>query len=155
MATPNGKNRRTVLAQGSALIGAAAGVSLVSAFIPGCEKDTVKSTNEGIKVDISGEDDLKIEGGVVQKTFADINSGKPVLIFRKSEKEFLVLSAVCTHQGCIVETPASIDEDIVCNCHGSHFSTVDGSVKTGSATASLKRFPAGFDARENVLTIEI
>jgi Rieske Fe-S protein len=45
---------------------------------------------------------------------------------------------VCTHQGCTVV----VDRDVlVCPCHGSVFSTEDGSVTVGPAEEPLGDFP--------------
>ncbi len=148
-------NRRGALADGAAIIAAVSGGAVFAATVGGCEKDTVKSTDSGgYTFDVSAEEALLVEGGAVMKTFGENNGGKPVLIFRKSETEFLVYSSVCTHLGCIVQEPTSIEEDIVCECHASYFSPLDGSVKSGPASSPLKRFPASFDVKENELTIE-
>jgi Rieske Fe-S protein len=45
-------------------------------------------------------------------------------------------SAVCTHQGCLVNKVA--EGTIDCPCHGSKFKLADGSVDTGPATTGLK-----------------
>jgi len=44
-------------------------------------------------------------------------------------------SAVCTHQGCLVNEVT--DGKIVCPCHGSMFSIADGSVLGGPAPKPL------------------
>jgi Rieske Fe-S protein len=46
-------------------------------------------------------------------------------------------SYLCTHMGCPVTTIS--DEEIHCNCHGSVFSTKDGSVDRGPATKPLEQ----------------
>ena len=48
---------------------------------------------------------------------------------------YKAFSKICTHQGCAVSQIA--DSEIVCRCHGSHFSIKDGSVISGPAKASL------------------
>jgi len=45
-----------------------------------------------------------------------------------------VFSSVCTHAGCIV---AASGANLGCDCHGSEFSGVDGSVTQGPARTAL------------------
>lgn len=49
--------------------------------------------------------------------------------------EYKAFTAICTHQGCVVNGVQ--DKEIVCACHGSHFSITDGSVLSGPAQAPL------------------
>ncbi|GAA1918584.1 Rieske (2Fe-2S) protein [Nocardioides hwasunensis] len=58
-----------------------------------------------------------------------------VVVTQPTEGEFKAFSAVCTHQGCAVES--STEGDIPCPCHGSKFSLEDGSPLSGPATAAL------------------
>ena len=62
-------------------------------------------------------------------------SGAKVVVTQPTEGDFRAFSAVCTHQGCLVET--SSDGEIPCPCHKSRFSLEDGSPLSGPATASL------------------
>ncbi len=48
---------------------------------------------------------------------------------------FKAFSKICTHQGCVVGEITG--GNIVCDCHGSEFSIVDGSVVRGPATRPL------------------
>ncbi len=52
---------------------------------------------------------------------------------------FTAFSAVCTHAGCLVTSIES--GEIVCPCHTSHFSIVDGSVISGPAPSPLPATP--------------
>ena len=52
---------------------------------------------------------------------------KPIIINRGEADDFYVVSAVCTHQGCIVRRMESASERMVCPCHGSQFEK-DGTV---------------------------
>lgn len=72
--------------------------------------------------------DIEVGGG---KIYPD----EQVVITQPTEGEFKCFSAVCTHQGCIVSGVS--DGNIDCECHGSAFSIVDGSVVTGPATQPL------------------
>ena len=52
---------------------------------------------------------------------------------------FKAFSSICTHAGCRVTSIES--GEIVCPCHGSHFSIVDGSVISGPAPSPLPATP--------------
>jgi Rieske Fe-S protein len=78
--------------------------------------------------------------GVTTKT-ADIpvGSGKifpdaQTVITQPNKGEFKAFSAVCTHQGCIVD---AVTDTINCPCHGSKYSITDGSVVNPPATQPL------------------
>lgn len=58
-----------------------------------------------------------------------------VVLTQPTEGDFKAFSAVCTHQGCVVES--SSDGEIPCPCHGSRFSLEDGAPSAGPATNPL------------------
>lgn len=58
-----------------------------------------------------------------------------VVVTQPSEGDFKAFSAVCTHQGCVVES--SSDGEIPCPCHGSRFSLEDGAPTSGPASSPL------------------
>lgn len=63
----------------------------------------------------------------------DESTGDPVVVTQPHEGELHVLSAVCTHQGCIV----GVDGDaIACPCHGSRYD-LTGAVTDGPAPEPL------------------
>ena len=72
--------------------------------------------------------DVPVGGGAV---FPD----DELVVTQPSEGEFKAFDATCTHQGCLVNKVE--DEQIVCPCHGSHFSITDGSPVAGPAKAAL------------------
>ncbi|MPY99081.1 MAG: Rieske 2Fe-2S domain-containing protein [Actinophytocola sp.] len=74
--------------------------------------------------------DVQVGAGAV---FADAE----VVVTQPSEGEFQGFSAVCTHQGCIVEKVAG--GTINCGCHGSKFDAADGSVAQGPASKPLPK----------------
>jgi Rieske Fe-S protein len=71
--------------------------------------------------------DIPIGGGTI---LAD----RQLVVTRPSASEVRVLSAVCTHQGCLVDIVAN--GTISCPCHGSAFS-LTGDVTSGPATRPL------------------
>lgn len=64
-----------------------------------------------------------------------VNADAKVVVTQPTEGDFKAFSAVCTHQGCLVES--SSDGEIPCPCHLSHFSLEDGSPVSGPASAPL------------------
>ena len=58
-----------------------------------------------------------------------------IVLTQPTEGDFKAFTAVCTHQGCLVES--SSEGDIPCPCHGSRFSLDDGSPQSGPASAPL------------------
>ena len=64
-----------------------------------------------------------------------IIGGKNIVITQPEAGTFKAFTAVCTHQGCIVNSVSG--GTINCPCHGSKFSIKDGSVVSGPATSPL------------------
>jgi nitrite reductase/ring-hydroxylating ferredoxin subunit len=58
-----------------------------------------------------------------------------VVVTQPAKGEFKAFTAVCTHQGCVVDTVQ--DGQIICPCHRSHFSIEDGSPTSGPARTAL------------------
>jgi nitrite reductase/ring-hydroxylating ferredoxin subunit len=78
---------------------------------------------------LASTSDIEVGGGTI---FAD----EKVVITQPTAGEFKCFSAVCTHQGCLVSEVS--DGDIVCTCHGSHFSISTGEPDSGPATSPLE-----------------
>jgi Rieske Fe-S protein len=70
------------------------------------------------------------------------------LVARTGQDSFSALTAICTHEQCIVTGFQS--GTFVCPCHGSQYST-SGGVQQGPATRALQQFATQFT--NNVLTI--
>lgn len=61
-----------------------------------------------------------------------------LMIIQPRSGSFKAFSAVCTHAGCEV-TDVTVSE-MICNCHGSVFSTEDGAVTQGPARRGLPQY---------------
>ncbi|HUQ00084.1 MAG TPA: Rieske (2Fe-2S) protein [Aeromicrobium sp.] len=76
--------------------------------------------------------DVPVGSGII------VASAKAV-ITQPKQGEFKAFSTTCTHKGCPVSKISG--DTITCPCHGSQYSTADGSVKKGPATAPLAPLP--------------
>ncbi|MFD9241675.1 Rieske (2Fe-2S) protein [Streptomyces sp. NPDC059556] len=72
--------------------------------------------------------DIPVGGGTVFKA-------EKVVVTQPTAGEFKAFSAVCTHQGCLVNKVA--DGTIDCPCHGSKFRITDAAVVAGPAPRPL------------------
>lgn len=127
-------NRRRALA-GSAAV--AVGAPLLAA----CGDDSAATATDTATSGGSGDSSPSGAGGALA-TAADVPVGgcfvasaAKVVVTQPTAGDFKAFSAVCTHQGCLVQT--SSEGDIPCPCHGSKFSLEDGSPVSGPATAAL------------------
>lgn len=132
--------RRSVLAAGVAGV---AGVTLVgcSSGDEGATTEPTDGTTQPAPASpatsgeaLVGVADVPLEGGVI------LDSGQTkVVVTQPQPEQYVGLSAVCPHQGCLVNEVA--DQVIVCPCHGSQFSIADGSVVQGPAMTGLSEVP--------------
>ncbi len=65
--------------------------------------------------------------------------GSQVLLYRQSEHTVHAYSAVCTHQGCIVDASDEASAPFACPCHASHFDKATGEATAGPAKTPLTR----------------
>ena len=72
------------------------------------------------------------------------------LVARSATDAFTALTAICTHQGCIVS--GFSNGHYVCPCHGATFSTT-GQVTGGPAPSALRSYATQF--ANNVLTFTV
>jgi Rieske Fe-S protein len=94
-------------------------------------------------------------GGVAQVSDVPVGGGlilddPAVVITQPTEGDIKAFSAICTHQGCLVAEV--VDNEIICPCHGSRFSAVDGSVTNGPATTGLAAAGVAVEGSSVVLT---
>jgi Rieske Fe-S protein len=79
--------------------------------------------------------------------------GRTFIIIRLASTTFVTLSAICTHQSCIVEFSTSAN-DLVCPCHGARFAT-NGVVKVGPAALPLATYTTMFDAATETVSVAL
>ena len=77
---------------------------------------------------LANTSDIPVGGG---KILAD----KKIVITEPQAGSFKAFTAVCTHQGCTVDSVSG--GTINCPCHGSKFSIANGSVVNGPAVSPL------------------
>lgn len=65
--------------------------------------------------------------------------GRPAVVLQTAPGEFVALSAVCTHLGCIVKWLPEANE-FLCPCHGGRFSP-QGEVLAGPPPKPLESLP--------------
>ena len=69
-------------------------------------------------------------------------SKKDIVVHRASTSEVVAFTAICTHQGCIVDAKGDPSgKNFVCPCHGSSFDSSTGNVTFGPASRSLASIP--------------
>lgn len=114
-------------------------------------------TGKLVEFDLDTQPILSVPGTAVVISIPGVNHGNPVVVSRVDINEFVVFSAVCTHQGCIVGSSVNWD-DLVCPCHGARYSPIDGKVlgmPIGGGTATdLTSYPVSYDTDRRVLLIK-
>lgn len=150
--------RRTFLRNATSSIGLVLSASAIASLVESCEYTESVPTSPGktYTYDVSANPDLTEVGGIGLDIIVGLNNDQPVFISRVAATAFVVFSAVCTHQGCIVNLPAKAGDDCICPCHHSMYSATDGHIKqqpsSGVAT-DLPKFASSYDAASNILTI--
>lgn len=112
--------RRTALLAG--------GAALVAGCGGGSGGDGTRTSGTPSPAVLAAASDIPVGGGTV---FKDAK----VVVTQPVANEFKAFSAVCTHQGCLVDTVA--DGTIDCPCHGSKYRVTDGTVAAGPAPRRL------------------
>jgi Rieske Fe-S protein len=123
---------RRVVLRGAAVSGVA--VPLLAA----CGSDTggAGSAGDGDSGDGGSGGGAAVAASDVPVGGGTILAEQKVVVTQPSDGEFMAFTAVCTHQGCAVQSVS--DGRINCPCHGSAFSIEDGSVLAGPADAPLE-----------------
>ena len=151
-------SRRAFLRTATTSVGLVLSASAISSIIAGCETDETPAgpTGRSFEVDVSTYPELAAVGGITIDIIDELNGSNPIFLSRVSDTAYAAFSAVCTHQGCTVQTPFDDTLPCECPCHGAQYSRTDGKIvrqpSTGSAT-DLKLYQTSFNASTNILTI--
>lgn len=124
--------RRTVIMSAGLAAAAVAGLSSCTTYgtAPVAEPSAPASGAGGGasgKAVTAKTTDIPVGSG---KVFADAQT----VITQPKKGQFKAFSAVCTHQGCLVD---AVTTTINCPCHGSKYSITDGSVVNPPAPKPL------------------
>lgn len=145
MTDATGLTRRTVLLTGGT--GATLGALALAGCAPGGETDAPETTAASRAPSTSSPP--AATGGGAEPTGAEIASlsevpvggsvgveidGEPALLAQPQTGQVVAFSAICTHQGCVVNAAGDRFE---CPCHGSAFDAATGDVLQGPALEPL------------------
>lgn len=118
----------------------------LGAILTGASRSGSSTTFE-----LDGMEELKEVGGSV--LIKDVTIGKTttnLIIVRKSETDYVVFSAVCTHKKCNVRFKNDLNA-FKCPCHGSLYD-IDGVVQNGPAPANLTRFKSEIQGNKLIVS---
>jgi len=94
----------------------------------------VTAVNGVVRLSFANHPELRLPQGIVKI----LPSGErdPLFVLALGDDRFAVLSPICTHRGCTVESQG---EHLVCPCHGSTYDR-SGAVLRGPAERPLRRY---------------
>ncbi|ROQ98796.1 Rieske Fe-S protein [Streptomyces sp. 2132.2] len=144
MSDPTPTARRTVLAAGAAV--ALAGGTLTACGgedkspksepgSPSTAQAAAPSSPASPSTPSSGTGKALLKSSAVPVGGGTVLKDEKLVVTQPTAGSFRCFTAVCTHQGCLVNKVA--DGTIDCPCHGSKFQITDGAVAHGPATRPL------------------
>jgi Rieske Fe-S protein len=139
--------RRFVVHGGCALAASIAGLT----GITGCAALSVRQVtpvNGRIELPFTQHPELTEREGALRVQVPGDDT--PIYVLVTGEREFSVVSPVCTHLGCTVDIQGAW---LVCPCHGSTYERT-GRVVRGPAQRALRRYPANVTP-DDVLVITL
>ncbi len=130
----------------------------LTAIVSSCESDDrivapSPSTGDKVDVDVTTIPELNTVGGAVRKAFVPNNNSQPVIIIRTGEETFAVFSAVCTHQGTLINVPTNGSDRMICPRHEEEFLVSTGEPQTDTAPTPLQRYTTAYNPTTHILRI--
>lgn len=128
----------------AALAGATGAVGVVSlaACTPTVAQGGSQGSGSSSTVKLS---DIPV-GGAIPHSVGD----QPIVIAQPTAGSVVAFSAICTHQGCVVQ-PTNGEYD--CPCHGSRYNESTGDVIQGPARQPLKKLGAAIKGDTVTITM--
>lgn len=124
-----GRPTRRIVFKGLGALGVAAALAGCGGGDDDSAKDGGGSTPEPDSgAFLASTSEVPVDGGII---LAD----QKIVLTQPTEGTFEAFSAVCTHQGAVLDAVDA--QGIRCPLHGSRFSISDGSVVDGPATVAL------------------
>ena len=130
---------RRVLLQATGVVAAAGLVAACSSSSQTAPVEGGAGTGTAALVPVA---DVPVGGGVIIEEPA-------IVVTQPGQGDLKAFSAICPHQGCLVSEV--VDQEIVCPCHGSTFSIVDGAVISGPAEVGLA--PKAISVQDGSVTL--
>ncbi len=109
---------------------------------------TASASGGSITLTVDANSPLASVGGAALLQY----QGGYLLVGRTADSTFTALSAICTHQACLITARAG--PAYFCACHGSEFDS-SGRVLLGPAFVPLATYATQYDATRNTLTISV
>ncbi|WP_328297872.1 Rieske (2Fe-2S) protein [Streptomyces sp. NBC_00435] len=136
MSDPMHAARRTVLAAGASVL--AGGVLTACGGAeekPQAEGGSAPTEQAPKAPEASGPTKALLKSSEVPVGGGKVLKEEKLVVTQPTAGSFRCFTAVCTHQGCLVDKVAAGTID--CPCHGSKFNVADGAVAHGPATRPL------------------
>jgi len=117
------------LTRRSLLIAGSAGSAIALAACAPSDGGSKTDTGTGKPSEVATLSEVPV-GGAIAVMF----NGAQIIVSQPQEGTVVAFSAVCTHQGCIIQPEK---KGLNCPCHSSLFDTATGEVLQGPATKPL------------------
>ncbi|MGH3360418.1 MAG: Rieske (2Fe-2S) protein [Nocardioidaceae bacterium] len=142
--TDNVLNRRSAIGVGGGALGAA----VLAACGGGSDDDPSSGdASESTPAPTSGEVIAKVSDVPVGGSASAKVGTNEVLLSQPKKGTVMAFSAVCTHQGCVVEPDGA---ELHCPCHQSIYDAATGEVKSGPAPQPLPKISVKVDGDQIV-----
>lgn len=138
---PTRAARRTVLAAGASVLAggvltACGGADETKPSSEGGSAPTAQGSASASSSAPAGEAKALIKSSEVPVGGGTVLKDEKLVVTQPTAGSFRCFTAVCTHQGCLVNKVEAGTID--CPCHGSKFKVADGAVAKGPATKPLE-----------------
>jgi thiosulfate dehydrogenase [quinone] large subunit len=86
---------------------------------------------------------------------APLPAGDPAVVLKLKDGTFVAYDLICTHQGCQIDRWDSVNQLLVCPCHGAEFDAAsNGAVVAGPARTRLPSLPLAIDSATGTIYLK-